>query len=112
MKILLLDPDEYYHQEFRREFSDIAEVVVAREAAAARGLMSGADLCVMELLLADAPGYELLKDLRGTMPVVVFSRIDHPEDIQEALGYGVTGYFVKGQDTISDVKKLLLTIAS
>lgn len=107
-KILILDPDEYYHHEFRRELEDLAEVVVAREAAAARALLPDMDLCVMELLLADAPGYEILKDLRAVLPVVIFSRVDHPEDIAEALGFGVTGYFVKGRDTVSDVKKLLL----
>lgn len=109
MKILLVDPDEYYHQEFREILADFAELVVAREARAARALLHEApDLCVMELLLSDEPGYEILKELRGLLPVVIFSRLDHPEDIEAALALGVTGYFVKGRDSVSDVKQLLL----
>ncbi len=112
MRVLLLDPDEYYHQEFRRHLADVAEVLVAREAAAARALLPQVDLCVMELLLADAPGYEVLKDMRGELPVVIYSRVDHPDDIEAALSFGVSGYFVKGRDTVNDVKKLLLSFSA
>ena len=71
------------------------------------------DIAVLELLLPDVPGFEILERLRKASPnmlMIVFSRAGHLEDVKAALGFGVSGYFVKGQDTINDVKKLLLNI--
>ena len=92
MRILIIEPDEYYHLQFTQTLAELGE-----------------------LLLPDGSGYEFLEEARQIsgnkqLPIIIFSKVAHLEDIQESLNYGITGYFVKGQDSVNDVKKLLLTI--
>ena len=70
------------------------------------------DVIVLELLLSDEPAYKLLEEMsenRHSVPRIIFSKIYNPEDIEAAMHLGVSGYFVKGRDTIHDIKKLLLS---
>lgn len=115
MKILLIEPDEYYHSHFKTHFADLGEVVVCKSGSEGRGLLRSAkpDALVMELLLEDLSGYEILDELiasqgRGQIPVIIYSKIANVEDMEQTLNRGVNGYFVKGRDSFSDVKKLLL----
>lgn len=116
MKILLVDPDEYYHHQFRQKFSPEFTLLVAKtsEEAALVAADHSPDMVVSELLLPDGPSFETLKLLRRSsetsVPVVVYSQIANLEDIEHTLGLGVSGYFVKGQDSIHDVYQLLLSL--
>lgn len=117
MRILLVEPDEYYHAHFSEAVAPFGDLMIGRTAAEARTILRdfSPDALVMDLLLPDQSGYEFLQEIqelreRRTMPVIIFSRLTDLEDIQESLGYGVTGYFVKGQDSIQDVRNLLLNL--
>lgn len=117
MKILLIDPDEYYHTHFAEALGPGDELVIAKQASGARILLeeSRPEALVMELLLPDSAGYELLEQIKDyrhsrNLPVIIFSQVDNLEDIQESLNYGINGYFVKGKDSIQDVKNLLLRL--
>lgn len=117
MRILLLEPDEYYHAKFSETLGPLGELTIATKTADVKKLLreSEADALIMELLLPDSAGYEFLQeidDLRVArkLPVIIFSRVDHLEDMSQSLNQGVAGYFVKGRDMISDIKKLLLTL--
>lgn len=117
MKILIIEPDEYYHHQFREGFSDLGEVLFARHLEHGRKLAmaNSPDAIVMELLYPEGSGYDFLTEvpklLTEKVPlVIIFSRVAHVEDVQESLVRGITGYFHKGLDSISDIKKLLLTI--
>ena len=114
MKILIIEPDEYYHHQFARTFENLAEIVVAKSGARALAYLRDErpDALIMELLLADQSGYEFLHSLAELempidFPIIVYSRLDRPEDIKTSLGLGVQDYFVKGRDHISEIKKLL-----
>ena len=115
MKILLVEPDEYYHSQFMTHISDLGELVIASDFKTARELIPkiNPDILITELWLSDEPGYKLLEEINGStrpaMLIVIFSRIDHPEDTEAALNFGANGYFVKGKDTINDIRSLLLT---
>lgn len=117
MKILLIEPDEYYHRQFSEHLGGHFDVITARDANAAESLLVSAepDLVVSELLLSDGPSFALLEKMRSArkssaMPIVIFSQIATLPDMEQVLGLGVSGYFVKGKDSISDVKKLLLSL--
>lgn len=117
MKILLIDPDEYYHSQFQEIISPYDELLISRDVASARSVLvkSMPDVLIMELLLPDRAGYELLQEIRsqekaGKPSVIIFSSLENLEDIKGALNYGIVGYFVKGRDSINDVKNLLLTL--
>ena len=115
MKILLVEPDEYYHSQFITHTSDLGELAITSNAGEARELIAkiNPDVIVLELLLSDGPAYKLLEEMnedrRKFIPTIIFSKINNPEDIEAALNLGANGYFVKGRDTIHDIKKLLLT---
>lgn len=117
MKILLLEPDEYYHTKFSEALGSLGELRISTQAAEAKNLVEreAPDALIMDLLLPDYPGYQFLAELeeqrqQHRLPVIIFSRVDHLEDVTASLNQGIAGYFVKGQDTIQDIKKLLLTL--
>ena len=117
MKVLLLEPDEYYQTQLLQLLGSDFEVTTARDNRAAEHLFNSTapDLLVCELMLADGPSFELLEKLRrdrssSTLPIIVFTQINSLPDIAAALSIGVNGYFVKGRDNLSDVKKLLLNL--
>lgn len=117
MKILLVEPDEYYHSSFTETIGHLGEIFLSRgalEEVKSILVEKEPDVLVMELLLPDQSGYELLETVRKwrqnrDLPIVIFSKVKNLEDIQESLNFGVSAYFVKGQDTVHDIKKLLLT---
>lgn len=118
MRILFVEPDEYYHQTFAEDFGSIGEVIIRKHGKGVRTVLEelAPDVVVMELLLPDGPpGFEVLAEIseyrrRRDLPVIVFSQIDHLEDVTESINSGVTAYFVKGRDTLNDVKKLVLSL--
>ena len=94
----------------------MAELISVRLGTAALEHLAKAspDLVVMELALPDTAGYRILEHLHGShrhIPVIIYSKISHLDDIKSALNFGVSGYFVKGQDTINDIKRLALNYA-
>lgn len=58
------------------------------------------DLVLMDLTLPRLDGFELLKAIKGdpqlrSIPVVIFTGSDRPEDIQRAYAGGANGYVTK-----------------
>src|SRR3989338_3460454 len=111
MRILIIEPDEYYHRQFQDNLSEIAELrLLRRLEEALRALAEEKfDLIITELLLADGHAYDFLPKVKN-IPVAVYTNLDHLEDVQQSLNLGVMSYFVKGRDTINDVKRLALTL--
>lgn len=118
MRILIAEPDEYYHSQFLEHLGSLGEIRISRDGGSLKKLIDNfqPDALITELVLGDLPAYSVLLALRNSptkysLPIIVFSKIEDLEDIQEALGLGVSGYFVKGKDTISDIRKLLLNLS-
>ena len=119
MKILLLEPDEYYQAQLLQHLGSEFEIVTARDRPSAENLLhsNAPDMLVSELLLIDGPSFEFLEQVRrdphnATLPIIIYSQIDTLPDITTALTIGVNGYLVKGRDHARDVKKLLLNLIS
>lgn len=113
MKILIVEPDEYYHSLFQNGLADVAELIITKRAGEALDLFHQGppDTVVTELLLEDGHAYELIPKLRP-LPVIIYTKIGYLEDVQAGLNLGVSGYFLKGQDTVNDIKKLILALNS
>lgn len=117
MRLLIIDSDEYYHHSFREALGadhELCFAVTGRDAALALGEFQP-DVIITELLLSRETGYDFLRDVFKISEVsnfltVVFTRIDNLEDLSAALALGVNHYLVKGRDTITDLKNLLLTL--
>ena len=117
MKILLIEPDEYYHSHFSETLGPLGEVVIRQKGQGIGEFLqdSPPDAVVMELLLPDRSGYEVLAEIRALspgrfLPIIIFSEVQGLEDIQSALNLGISVYLVKGRDSVHDVKKLLLSL--
>lgn len=117
MRILAIDSDEYYHYSFQETLGpdhQLCFTATGRDAHLALQEFQP-DVIITELLLPDQTGYDLLQDLLnrpGTKNflTVIFTQIDNLEDTSAALELGVNYYLVKGRDTITDLKNLLLTL--
>ena len=111
-KILIVEPDEYYHQQFRDHVADAAQLIFSKGLTNAFRMIEQQqfNLIVTELLFPDGHAYDLLSRIQD-VPVIIYTKIGHMEDIEQSLNLGVSGYFVKGQDSINDVKQLILSLA-
>lgn len=117
MKILLIEPDEYYHAHFNETIGPLGELAIRSTGGEGKAAFDTAspDVVIMELLLPDISGFELLQELQEIrdqqlLQIIIFSKLKNLDDVQASLNFGISGYFVKGQDTISDIKKLVLTL--
>lgn len=116
MRILAIDSDEYYHYSFQEALGPDHQLCFAatgREANLALREFQP-EVIITELLLSRETGYDFLRDLFKTpgtkkFLTIIFTRIDNLEDVSAALELGVNHYLVKGRDTITDLKNLLLT---
>jgi two-component system catabolic regulation response regulator CreB len=73
-------------------------VVTAKTAAEANDLASGVDLVVLDLMLPDGSGFDLIRGWRATarpMPVIVLSSRDAEADRVAALESGADDYVTK-----------------
>lgn len=70
------------------------------------------DAILLDLMLPDISGFEVLKNLREreafkTIPVLVFSNLSDDSDIQTALDLGATDYLVKANFTLDELVEKL-----
>ncbi len=111
MKILIIDPDEYYHELFRNNVADAAELFFSQtETQALEMLDLPPDLIVSELIFNDGHAYNFFPKIRN-IPFIVYTKIGHLEDVESSLSLGASAYLVKGHDSINDIKKLTLSYA-
>ena len=116
MRILFVEPDEYYHTNFREIFGKLGDILIAPDAERAVSFLrsSPPDVLVTELLLPDTSGYEFLEDIaeewrQNPFPVIIFSQITHVEDMAASLNIGISAYFTKGRDQLRDLEKFVLS---
>ena len=74
------------------------------------------DLILLDLLLPNKNGLEVLKDLKGNeelknIPVVIASNLDDDENIKNALKVGAVAYYVKSQHPINEIVEKVQAIA-
>lgn len=119
MRILVIEPDEYYHPHFHNVLGQLGEVIIRTDGADFEDILQASppDALVTELILPTGSGYQILEQIQKLnlpifFPVIIFSKIGHLEDIEAALNFGVNAYFLKGQDTVNDIKKSLLNLAN
>jgi len=73
------------------------------------------DLIILDLMLPDVNGFELLKTIKkdptlAKTPVVVFSNLSEEKDINEAKKIGVSDFLVKSNFHLDDLIKKIREI--
>lgn len=116
LNILLIDPDEYFHAKFKEKFFDLGNLRICDKVQDLHEVFRDfqPNIIVTELLLTDGTAFELLEELQPQLQnqqfsVIIFTSISNLEDVLAAMESGVSHYLVKGQDTLEDLKHLILT---
>lgn len=70
------------------------------------------DIVVLDMMLPDIPGIELLKQIRSTpslkrIPILVLTSIKDIQHIQKVMALGANYYSVKGQDSIEKIQEII-----
>ena len=66
------------------------------------------DLILLDLLMPQKDGFEVLKEVKGNpelknLPIIVLSNLGGDEDIKKAMALGADDYFVKTQHPMSEI---------
>lgn len=113
MKIMLIVEDDSFLQElesnkFKKEGY---EVVISGNGKDAIGQLEGStkfDIILLDLMLPDVDGFEILKNIRANdkfknTPVIVFSNLSEEADIDKAKKMGATDFMVKSNFTLDEL---------
>jgi CheY-like chemotaxis protein len=103
-RVLVVDD----HEDIRHTFARLVRSCGHEAATAADGEEAIAEaterppgLVILDLMMPGITGFDVLRSLRSDprtrdVPVVVFSALNEPEFVEEALGLGANDYWVKG----------------
>lgn len=64
------------------------------------------DLLLLDLMMPQADGFTVLEELKkrgSSMPVIVVSNLNQPEDIKKAMDLGAKDFFIKSDTPLSGV---------
>ncbi|HWH72896.1 MAG TPA: response regulator transcription factor, partial [Methylibium sp.] len=120
MKVLLIDDHPLILSALKaviQGFGDDLEVVGVGSAAAARATLqtdAEFDLVLLDLMLGDANGFDLLGELRNTypaLPVVVVSASDRSSDVIRSIDMGAMGFVPKraSNETLFEALRLVMS---
>jgi len=110
-KILIVEDDEFLRSlNAKRLETEGFEVIVAVDGQEAIAKLAEIkpDLIFLDLLLPNVDGFEVLTKIKQdestkAIPVIVFSNLGQPEDIEKAKKLGANDFMVKANFTLDDV---------
>ena len=101
-KILITEDDETIRTALSVILADNGfKTEAAQGCAEALQLFDECDLCLLDLMLRDGSGLDILKEIRrkSSMPVMIISCMDDSSDISRGLDLGADDYVTKPFDT-------------
>ncbi len=112
-KILIIEDDSFLQGLASRKLrSEGYDVFGAGNSAEAFKILDGLkpDLILLDLLLPDVDGFEILKKIneKGTIksvPIIVFSNLSEEKDIKRATDLGVKEFMVKANFTLDELSQ-------
>lgn len=110
-KILIIEDDSFLKNLESSKFTHEGFAVIAAttQAEVDNALALGIpDVILLDLMLPDINGYELLKKFKAdekvkAVPVIVFSNLSDDVEMKRVLDAGAAEYMVKSNFTLSDV---------
>lgn len=118
-KILIVEDDSFLQGlEATKMIKSGYDVISAQtgEEAMEKIMEPGIDIILLDLLLPNFDGFEILKKIKTTestknIPVIIFSNLSETKDIEKAISLGATKFMVKSnfslEELIEQVKKLV-----
>ena len=110
-KILLIDDDTFLALAYKYALEQAGfEVSILNDTAEVLRtvLASTPDLILLDLIIQPKNGFLVLKELKAdekakSIPVIVFSNLSQPSDIEKVKNLGALDYFVKGEATKTEI---------
>ena len=118
-KVLIVEDEDFLVSMYQLKFEQEGfEVFVARDGKSglALGLKKKPDLILLDIVLPEMDGYEVLAELKknkeaAEIPVLIFSNLGQKSEISRGINLGADAYIVKANYTpeqlIKHVKKLI-----
>lgn len=111
MKILIIEDEDMLSNVIKEEFSDAGYVIeVAKDGEEALGLAKNflPQLILLDLVLPKKGGLDVLSEIKSDpelkkVPVIILSNMAEDESIKKALAMGAEDYFIKAQNSISEI---------
>jgi len=113
--ILIIEDDEFFRELISKKLLSkgfkISEAVDGKTGLV-RVKKSKPDLILLDILLPDVDGFEVLADLKhdsGTLsiPVVILSNLLSKEDVDKGLKLGASNFLVKSQVDSEEIIKII-----
>ena len=111
-KILIIEDDSFLQGLISRKLkTDGFDVSIALKAADAFDLLGkglAPDLFILDLLLPEIDGFEVLKRIREnptykSIPVIIFSNLSEEKDIKRVKDLGVSEFMIKANFTLDEL---------
>jgi DNA-binding response OmpR family regulator len=101
--ILIIEDDIFILETVARRFTENNfTVLIAKNATEVDAVIQKTlpDLILLDIILPDVNGMEILKKLKAdpkskSIPVIIFSNLGGDEDVKKAMDLGATNYFIK-----------------
>jgi DNA-binding response OmpR family regulator len=112
-KIVLVEDDPLLIDIYSTTFKEAGFLVVVvdrGDAAVERITQERPDLVVLDIVLPQTDGWEILKSVKSNektkdIKVVILSNLGQKEEIEKGMGLGASGYLLKAHYTPSEVVK-------
>ena len=119
-KILIIDDDEDFlsilDMKFKKEgFSTV--IAKDGEEGISMAKSEKPDVILLDMALPKKSGLEVLEELKSdeiskNIPVIILSNFSEDENIQKATSLGATDYFIKADNSISEISEKVKKIVS
>jgi diguanylate cyclase len=114
-RVLVVDDHEDIRRMFARlvrSFGHDAVTAAEGEEAIAHATENPPGLIILDLMMPGISGFDVLRSLRGDprtrdVPIVVFSALNDPEFVEQALSLGANDYWVKGTFNLDMLERWL-----
>jgi len=119
-KTILIVEDEVFLSNLlklnlEKEGLEVIQVFSGKEVTKELLIEKKIDLILLDLILPDKNGFEILKEIKGDpvlskIPVIILSNLGQEEDILKGKKLGVKDYFVKAKEPIEVIVKKVKNI--
>jgi DNA-binding response OmpR family regulator len=117
-KILVVEDDQFLRELVTQKLIQEGYQVVGAgdgQEAEKKVLQESPDLVLLDLILSEKDGFEVLRTIRNTpatknTPVIVLSNLGEKEDMEKGKQLGATDYLIKAHYTPAEVVSRVKTI--